>query len=52
MKGGALVDSGPVARMVTPARLEALYDLRFDILPSDCGLLCNYFNPTPSGELL
>ncbi|HHQ4757476.1 TPA: ABC transporter ATP-binding protein [Aeromonas hydrophila] len=52
MKGGALVDSGPVARMVTPARLEALYDLRFDILSSDYGLLCNYFNPTPSGELL
>ena len=32
--------------------LEALYDLRFDILPSQRGLLCNYFNPTPSGELL
>ncbi|MFQ2258997.1 iron ABC transporter ATP-binding protein [Aeromonas dhakensis] len=52
MKGGALAGSGPVAEMVTPANLEALYDLRFDILPSQRGLLCNYFNPTPSGELL
>lgn len=49
MKDGQLAFSGPVAEVVTEQRLQALYDLDFDIVRSARGCLCNYFNP--SGEL-
>lgn len=49
MKDGQLAFSGSVAEVVTEQRLQALYDLDFDIVRSARGCLCNYFNP--SGEL-
>ncbi|MBB5610928.1 MULTISPECIES: ABC transporter ATP-binding protein [unclassified Janthinobacterium] len=49
MKDGRLVFSGPVAEVVTEPRLQALYELDFDIVRNARGCLCNYFNP--SGEL-
>ncbi|MFZ4875543.1 ABC transporter ATP-binding protein [Janthinobacterium sp. Mn2066] len=49
MKEGRLAFSGPVDEVVTQARLQALYELDFDIVRSERGCLCNYFNP--SGEL-
>ncbi|STU23977.1 Ferric hydroxamate ABC transporter [Klebsiella pneumoniae] len=49
MKGGAIHCAGPVPEVVTEARLRELYGLDFEITHSECGRLCNYFNP--SGEL-
>src|SRR5450830_181472 len=49
MKDGRLAFSGPVAEVVTEPRLQALYELDFDIVRNARGCLCNYFNP--SGEL-
>ncbi|MBB5370073.1 MULTISPECIES: ABC transporter ATP-binding protein [unclassified Janthinobacterium] len=49
MKEGRLAFCGPVAEVVTQERLQALYELDFDIVRSERGCLCNYFNP--SGEL-
>ncbi|MDV2080260.1 iron ABC transporter ATP-binding protein [Marinobacter xestospongiae] len=45
LKQGRLHFSGPVADTVTEARLQDLYDLDFDIVRSERGRLCNYFNP-------
>ncbi|OQS35943.1 iron ABC transporter ATP-binding protein [Chromobacterium haemolyticum] len=50
MKAGAVHGCGPVAEVVTQARLRDLYGLAVDILPSERGFVCNYFNPSPTGE--
>jgi iron complex transport system ATP-binding protein len=49
MKEGAVHCAGPVAEVVTEARLQDLYGLDFEITHGARGRLCNYFNP--SGEL-
>ncbi|NBF12684.1 iron ABC transporter ATP-binding protein [Pseudomonas sp. Fl4BN1] len=46
MKDGAVRFSGAVEEVVTRARLEELYELDFEMLRSERGLLCNYFNPS------
>ncbi|AKU20161.1 ATP-binding cassette domain-containing protein [Massilia sp. MB5] len=45
LKGGALRFSGPVAETVTEERLRDLYELDFEIVRSERGCVCNYFNP-------
>ena len=52
MKNGAVHCRGPVAEVVTEARLRDLFDLDFEILQSEQGFVCNYFNPSPSRELI
>lgn len=52
MKNGAVHCRGPVAEVVTEARLRDLFDLDFEILQSAQGFVCNYFNPSPSRELI
>lgn len=52
MKAGAIAHSGPVDQVVTRACLQDLYELDFEILPSQNGFVCNYFNPSLSGESL
>lgn len=49
MKDGGIHCVGPVAEVVTEARLKELYGLDFKITHSEGTRLCNYFNP--SGEL-
>lgn len=49
MKDGAVHCAGSVEEVVTEARLHDLYGLDFEILRSARGLVCNYFNPSPSG---
>lgn len=51
MKGGAIHRHGPVDQVVTEANLRELFDLDFEILYSQQGFVCNYFNPSPSREL-
>ncbi len=51
MKGGAIHRHGPVDQVVTEANLRELFDLDFEILHSQQGFVCNYFNPSPSREL-
>ncbi|QBF26981.1 ATP-binding cassette domain-containing protein [Pseudomonas tructae] len=46
MQAGAVRFCGPVAEVVTQARLQALYGLDFEILRSGRGFVCNYFNPS------
>ncbi|WXL25997.1 ATP-binding cassette domain-containing protein [Ectopseudomonas mendocina] len=50
MKDGAVFCQGPVHEVVTQAHLHALYGLDFQIVHSERGLLCDYFNPSPSRE--
>ncbi|WP_347929961.1 ATP-binding cassette domain-containing protein [Pseudomonas helvetica] len=52
MKGGGIHCHGPVAEVVTEAHLRELFDLDFEILQSEQGFVCNYFNPSPSRELI
>ena len=52
MKAGSIAHSGPVGQVVTRACLQDLYELDFEILPSQNGFVCNYFNPSLSGESL
>ena len=52
MKNGSVHCRGPVTEVVTEARLRELFDLDFQILHSEQGFVCNYFNPTPSRELI
>ena len=52
MKNGSVHCRGPVTEVVTEARLRELFDLDFEILHSEQGFVCNYFNPTPSRELI
>ena len=52
MKNGAVHCRGPVAEVVTEARLRDLFDLDFEILQSEQGFVCNYFHPPPSRELI
>lgn len=49
LKGGMVRFCGPVVEAVTETRLQELYGLDFEIVRSDRGCVCNYFNP--SGEL-
>lgn len=49
LKQGILHCAGPVADVVTSARLRALYELDVDIVHGARGPLCDYFNP--AGEL-
>lgn len=49
LKDGAVHCAGPVSEVVTEQRLWDLYGLDFEILRSQRGCVCNYFNP--SGEL-
>ncbi len=51
MKHGAVHCQGPVAEVVNPARLGELFGLDFEILRSERGFVCNYFNPSISREL-
>lgn len=50
MKNGAVHCRGSVAEVVTEARLHDLFGLDFEILRSEQGFVCNYFNPSPSRE--
>lgn len=52
MKRGAVHCSGPVAQVVCEQRLRELFDLDFEILRSEQGFVCNYFNPSTSRELI
>ena len=52
MKNGSVHCRGPVTEVVTEACLRELFDLDFQILHSEQGFVCNYFNPTPSRELI
>lgn len=52
MKNGAVHCHGPVAEVVTEARLRDLFDLDFELLQSEQGFVCNYFNPSSSRELI
>ncbi|WP_087500980.1 ABC transporter ATP-binding protein [Pseudomonas sp. SID14000] len=52
MKRGAVHCSGPVDEVVNAVRLAELFDLEFEILRSEQGFVCNYFNPTTSRELI
>ncbi|WP_256080228.1 ABC transporter ATP-binding protein [Massilia sp. YIM B04103] len=45
LKSGALRFSGPVDEVVTEERLRELYELDFEIVRSERGCVCNYFNP-------
>jgi iron complex transport system ATP-binding protein len=47
MKGGEIRFCGPVAEVLTEARLRELYELDFEMMHSDRGCVCNYFK----GEL-
>ncbi|WP_028605376.1 ABC transporter ATP-binding protein [Ottowia thiooxydans] len=49
MKQGSVHCAGPVAEVVTEARMQELYGLEFQILRTENASLCNYFNPT--GEM-
>ncbi|EHP44883.1 ferrichrome transport ATP-binding protein FhuC [Cupriavidus basilensis OR16] len=49
LKGGMVRFCGPVVEAVTETRLQELYGLDFEIVRSERGCVCNYFNP--SGEL-
>ncbi|MDF9620153.1 ATP-binding cassette domain-containing protein [Pseudomonas entomophila] len=51
MKRGAVHCQGSVAEVVNERRLGELFDLDFEILRSERGFVCNYFNPSPSREL-
>lgn len=44
MKHGTIHSAGPVTEIMTAARLQALYELAFEITPTPHGHLCNYFN--------
>ena len=44
LKNGALSFSGLSEQVVTEANLSELYDLDFEIIRSERGCLCNYFN--------
>ena len=48
VKDGAIHCAGPVADVVTEARLKDLFGIGFEIVRSERGCLCNYF--TPPGE--
>lgn len=48
LKDGVVHSAGPVAEVVTEARLRDLYELDFEILARPRGCLCDYF--TPKGE--
>ncbi len=50
MKNGAVHLRGPVEEVVTEAHLRDLFDLDFEILQSEQGFVCNYFNPSLSRE--
>ncbi|MDD0975281.1 ABC transporter ATP-binding protein [Pseudomonas fontis] len=52
MKRGAVHCHGPVAQVVNEACLRDLFDLDFEILRSEQGFVCNYFNPSTSRELI
>ncbi|MBB3118787.1 iron ABC transporter ATP-binding protein [Pseudoduganella violacea] len=45
LKGGAIRFSGPAHEVVTEERLRELYELDFEIVRSERGCVCNYFNP-------
>lgn len=52
MKHGAVHSQGAVAQVVNEACLRDLYELDFEILRSEHGFVCNYFNPSTSRELI
>ncbi|NVD98662.1 ABC transporter ATP-binding protein [Massilia sp. BJB1822] len=45
LKSGAVRFSGPADEVVTEERLRELYELDFEIVRSERGCVCNYFNP-------
>lgn len=45
LRGGRIHSAGPVADIVTEARLRDLYGMPFEIVAGPRGSLCNYFNP-------
>lgn len=45
LRGGEIHCAGPVADIVTEARLADLYGMPFEIISGPTGSLCNYFNP-------
>ncbi|UTY58593.1 ABC transporter ATP-binding protein [Massilia sp. erpn] len=45
LKSGAVRFSGPAGEVVTEERLRELYELDFEIVRSERGCVCNYFNP-------
>ena len=44
LKNGTLSFSGSSEQVVTESNLSELYDLEFEIIRSERGCLCNYFN--------
>lgn len=44
LKGGALSFHGPSHQVVTETNLSDLYELNFEVIHSQRGCLCNYFN--------
>lgn len=50
LRGGQIHCAGPVADIVTEARLGDLYGMPFEIVSGPRGPLCNYFNPAGDTE--
>lgn len=50
MKQGVVHCAGPVEEVVTAQRLKALYELDLEVLKTNQGTVCNYFNFNLQGE--